>query len=65
MNSRERLLESAKFHDSMAKVSTAAALRKLDQLLADTYKMIDDNGWHGDYMEPIYKRLAQAGYGEK
>lgn len=64
MKARERLIEAAKFQDSIAKVSTAAALRELDQILADLANFYKNYGATQREFE-FSKRLSQAGYGEK
>lgn len=67
MTKRERLEIVAQFVETLAPPmgpSDAAALRELDQLLADVaaYLPIGKQWAEG---EALIKRLAQAGYGEK
>ncbi len=72
MNSRERLLDIAADigtgPDDGALVDInaedAAALRELDQLLADCTHYFLGHGLE-DQESRLYDRLAQAGYGEK
>lgn len=67
MNSREIVKETADmFGRGILPVNqeTAAALRELDQLLADCAHYLYGYGLE-DQESKLYDRLAQAGYGEK
>lgn len=69
MTPRERLQRITKEANDAGRVAAcsdndAAALRELDQLLADCAHYLYGYGLE-DQESKLYERLAQAGYGEK
>ena len=70
MNSRERLQRITKEANDSGCVTScsdndAAALRKLDLLLLDAYKLVSMDKHDAQFREGWIQRAAQAGYGEK